>query len=61
MTQFVEEIETRQPREEEAAFLGLTDAQHVLEVTRIACPKDDMPAETEINVFPNQQWRLSCE
>ena len=29
-------FEARYPRPEEAAFLGLTEAQHVLEVTRIA-------------------------
>ena len=44
----------RQPRPEEA-FLGLTEAQHVLEVTRIAYAKDDLPVETAINVFPSQQ------
>ena len=49
------------PRPEEAAFLGLTEAQHVLEVTRIAYAKDDLPVETVINVFPSQQWRLSYE
>lgn len=58
---FAEQIEARYPRPEEAAFLGLTDAQHVLEVTRIAYAKDDLPVETVINVFPSQQWRLSYE
>jgi GntR family transcriptional regulator len=33
----------------------------VLEVTRIAYAKDDLPVETVINVFPSQQWRLSYE
>jgi GntR family transcriptional regulator len=33
----------------------------VLEVTRIAYTKDDLPVETVINVFPSQQWRLSYE
>lgn len=61
MTRFVEEIETRQPRAEEASFLGLTEAQQVLEVTRIGYTKDDMPVETVTNVFPSQQWRLSYE
>jgi GntR family transcriptional regulator len=61
VTRFVEEIEARQPRAEEAAFLGLTEAQYVLEVARIAYTKDDMPIETVINVFPSQQWRLSYE
>jgi GntR family transcriptional regulator len=58
---FVEEIEARQPRAEEAAFLGLTEAQYVLEVARVAYKKDDMPIEAVINVFPSQQWRLSYE
>jgi GntR family transcriptional regulator len=61
VTRFVEEIEARQPRAEEADFLGLTEAQYVLEVTRIAYAEDDMPVETVINVFPSQQWRLSYE
>lgn len=58
---FIEEIEARQPRADEAAFLNLTEAQHVLEVTRTVYSKDDMPIETVINVFPSQQWRLSYE
>jgi GntR family transcriptional regulator len=58
---FVEEIEARQPRAEEAEFLNLTEAQHVLEVTRTVYSKDDMPIETVTNVFPGQQWRLSYE
>lgn len=61
VSRFIEEIEARQPRADEAAFLGLTEAQHVLEVTRIAYTKDDMPIETVLNVFPSQQWRLSYE
>jgi GntR family transcriptional regulator len=61
VARFVEEIEARQPRTDEAAFLGLTEAQHVLEVARIAYTKDDMPIETVINAFPSQQWRLSYE
>ena len=60
-TRFVEEIEARQPRAEEAAFLGLTEAQYVLEVARIVYTEDDMPIEAVINVFPSQQWRLSYE
>jgi len=58
---FVEEIEARQPRIEEAAFLGLTEAQYVLEVARIAYTENDLPIEAVINVFPSQQWRLSYE
>ena len=61
VARFVEEIEARQPRAEEAAFLGLTEAQYVLEVARIAHTEDDRPVETVINVFPSQQWRLSYE
>jgi GntR family transcriptional regulator len=61
VARFVEEIEARQPRAEEAAFLGLTEAQYVLEVARIAYTEDDRPVETVINVFPSQQWRLSYE
>jgi GntR family transcriptional regulator len=52
IVRFVEQIEVRYPRPEEAAFLGPTEAQHVLEVTRIAYAKDDLPVETVINVFP---------
>jgi GntR family transcriptional regulator len=61
VTQFVEEIEARQPQADEAAFLGLTEAQYVLEVARIAYTNNDKPVETVINVFPSQQWRLSYE
>ena len=61
MARFAEEIEARQPRDDEAAFLGLTEAQQVLEVTRVAYTNEDMPVETVINVFPSQQWRLSYE
>ena len=50
-----------QPRNGEAKFLGLTDAQYVLEVARIAYAEDDMPIEAVINLFPSQQWRLSYE
>ena len=61
VVKFAEEIEARQPRSSEASFLGLTEAQYVLEVARIAYAEDDMPIETVINVFPSQQWRLSYE
>lgn len=61
MVRFAEQIEARPPRPDEATFLGLTEAQHVLKVTRIAYTKDDLPVETVINVFPSQQWRLSYE
>ncbi len=61
VAKFAEEIEARQPRADEANFLGLTEAQYVLEVTRIAYTEDGTPVETVINVFPSQQWRLSYE
>ncbi len=46
VVRFAEQIEARPPRPDEATFLGLTEAQHVLEVTRIAYAKDDLPVET---------------
>jgi GntR family transcriptional regulator len=61
VARFVEEIEARRPRAEEASFLQLTEAQQVLEVVRIAYTADDTPLETVTNVFPSQQWRLSYE
>jgi GntR family transcriptional regulator len=61
VVKFAEEIEARQPRPSEAEFLGLAEAQYVLEVARVAYAEDDMPIETVINVFPSQQWRLSYE
>lgn len=60
ITRFVEEIEARRPEPDEAEFLGLTEAQHVLEVDRIAYA-DELPIETVVNVFPSQQWRLAYE
>jgi GntR family transcriptional regulator len=61
VVRFAEQIEGRAPRHEEASFLGLTEAQHVLEVIRIAYADGDLPVETVTNVFPSQQWRLSYE
>jgi GntR family transcriptional regulator len=61
VARFVEDIEARRPRADEASFLQLTEAQHVLEVVRIAYTADATPVETVINVFPSQQWRLSYE
>lgn len=58
---FVEDIEVRQPRNEEAAFLSLTGAQTVLEVARTVYAADGRVLEAVINVFPSQQWRLSYE
>ncbi|WP_405086426.1 GntR family transcriptional regulator [Microbispora sp. NBC_01389] len=61
IARFVEEIEARHPSEEEAEFLKLTEAQQVLEVTRIAYTTEDVAAESVFNIFPSQQWRLSYE
>jgi GntR family transcriptional regulator len=61
VAQFVEEIEVRQPRAEEASFLLLTEAQHVLEVARTVYDTDDTLIEAVIDVFPSQQWRLNYE
>ncbi|MGW5261536.1 UTRA domain-containing protein [Microbispora sp. NPDC004025] len=61
IARFVEEIEARHPSVEEAEFLKLTEAQQVLEVTRIAYTTEDIAAETVFNIFPSQQWRLSYE
>jgi len=61
ITRFVEEIEVRHPTSEEAEFLQLTETQQVLEVTRIAYTADNVAAETVINVFPSQHWKLSYE
>ena len=61
VARFVEEIEVRQPRAEEANFLQLTEAQPVLEVARTVYGTNDMPIEAVINVFPSQQWRLTYE
>ena len=61
VARLIEEIEARTPKAGEAAFLGLTEAQLVLEVARVAYTRDDMPVETVINVFPGRQWRLSYE
>jgi len=58
---FAEDIEVRQPRREEAAFLRLTEAQPVLVVARTVYDAADRPVEAVINVFPSQQWRLSYE
>lgn len=60
VTRYAEDIEARQAEPDEADFLGLTEAQHVLEVTRIAYA-GDKPVDVVINVFPAQQWQLSYE
>jgi GntR family transcriptional regulator len=61
VARFVEEIEARQPRAEEAEFLRLTEAQAVLEVARIVYDDEGQAVEAVLNVFPSQQWRLSYE
>ena len=55
---FVEQIKARYPRPDEAAFLGLIEAQHLIEVTRIAYANNDPPVETVINVFPSPRAGL---
>ncbi len=61
VARFTEDIEARRPRQDEASFLQLTDAQQVLVVVRVAYGADGTPLETVFNVFPSQQWRLSYE
>jgi GntR family transcriptional regulator len=58
---FVEEVESRRPTDEEASFLQITSAQHVLEVTRLACDRVGRVLEVTVNVFPSNLWRLSYE
>jgi GntR family transcriptional regulator len=61
VARFIEEIESRRPSGDEAQFLRISQAQHVLEVTRLACDRSGRPLEVTINVFPSQLWRLSYE
>jgi GntR family transcriptional regulator len=61
VTRFIEEIESRRPTEEEAAFLRISRVQHVLEVTRLACDRNGRTLEVTVNVFPASLWRLSYE
>jgi GntR family transcriptional regulator len=58
---FVEEVESRRPDEEEAQFLRISRAQHVLEVTRLAFDRAGRVLEVTVNVFPGNLWRLSYE
>ena len=58
---FVEEVESRRPDEEEAQFLRISRAQHVLEVTRLAFDRKGRVLEVTVNVFPSNLWRLSYE
>jgi GntR family transcriptional regulator len=61
VSRFAEEIESRRPTEEEARFLRISQAQHVLEVTRLAYDRVGRVVEATVNVFPSQLWRLSYE
>jgi GntR family transcriptional regulator len=58
---FVEEVESRRPTDEEADFLRISLAQHVLEVTRLTCDRVGRVVEVTVNVFPANLWRLSYE
>lgn len=57
----MEEIEMRRPDTEEAAFLALSEGQHVLSVLRVAHSTDGTPVEATVNVFAGDQWRLTYE
>ena len=61
VSRFAEEIESRRPSEEEAKFLRISPAQHILEVTRLAYDHVGRVLEVTVNVFPSQLWRLSYE
>ncbi len=61
VVRFAEEIESRRPTEEEADFLLISSAQHVLEVTRFALDRVGKPLEIVLNVFPSQLWKLTYE
>lgn len=61
VARFAEEIESRRPSSEEADFLRLSPAHHVLEVTRLACDRVGRVLEVTVNVLPSQLWRLSYE
>jgi GntR family transcriptional regulator len=61
VARFAEEIESRRPSEEEADFLRISPAQHVLEVTRLAYDRVGRVLEVTVNAFPSQLWRLSYE
>lgn len=56
-----EEIEWRRPTSDEADFLKISQAQHVLEVTCLALDAAGRPLEATVNVFPSQLLRLSYE
>lgn len=56
-----EDIEWRRPTSEEADFLMISQAQHVLEVTCLARDAAGRPLEITVNVFPSQLLRLSYE
>ncbi|WP_433247676.1 GntR family transcriptional regulator [Actinomadura nitritigenes] len=61
VVRFTEEIESRRPTDEEADFLRISSAQHVLEVVRLAYDRVGSPLEVVVNVFPSQLWKLTYE
>jgi len=61
VARFVEEIEARQPRAEEAEFLRLTEAQAVLEAARIVSDDGGQAVEAVMNVFSSQEWLPSYD
>lgn len=61
VVRFAEEIESRRPTDEEADFLRISAAQHVLEVIRLAFDRNGRILDVVINVFPSQLWKLSYE
>ncbi|MFC4051185.1 GntR family transcriptional regulator [Actinomadura syzygii] len=61
VVRFAEEIESRRASPEEADFLRISTAQHVLEVVRFAFDRTGRPLEVVINAFPSQLWKLTYE
>jgi GntR family transcriptional regulator len=61
VVRFAEEIESRRPSPDEAEFLRIPQAHHVLEVVRFAYDRLGRPLEVVMNVFPSQLWRLTYE
>ncbi|MFI0412435.1 GntR family transcriptional regulator [Actinomadura sp. 3N508] len=61
VVRFAEEIESRRASSEEADFLRISTAQHVLEVVRFALDGAGRPLEVVINAFPSQLWKLTYE
>jgi GntR family transcriptional regulator len=61
VVRFVEEVEARQPTNEEADFLRVSKFLYVLEVSRRACDPSGRALEVTINVLPSNLWQLSYE